>query len=123
VPSGAGKDRIEEKPANRRAKMSIKVEVREKRKSLSERIQEHPELWERIERMLDLVENAGGDVVKAAEAERQVGEELQQLGQEVLQAWAERQQQRQMEYWDGRRGVNRKEKKALLIHVLRTSRS
>ena len=91
--------------------MSIKVEGREKKRSLSERLQEHPELWERIERMLDLVENAEGDVVKAAEAERQVGEQLQQLGQEVLQAWAERQQQRQMSYWDGRGGINRKEKK------------
>jgi hypothetical protein len=92
--------------------MRIKVEEEQRKKSLAERIQEHPELWERIERMLDLVENAGGDVVKAAEAERQVGEQLQQLGQEVLQAWAERQNQRQMEYWDSRRGVNRKEKKA-----------
>jgi len=91
--------------------MRIKVEGPERKKSLPERLQEHPELWERIERMLDLMENAGGDVVKAAEAERQVGEQLQQLGQEVLQAWAERQNQRQMSYWDGRRGVNRKEKK------------
>ena len=91
--------------------MSIKVEGRERKKSLTERLQEHPELWERVERMLDLVENAGGDVVKAAEAEQQVGEQLQQLGQEVLQAWAERQQQRQMQYWEGREGVNRKEKK------------
>jgi hypothetical protein len=111
VPSGAGKDRIEKKPANRRAKMKIKEEEEKRKKSLAERLQEHPELWERVERMLDLVENAGGDVVKAAEAERQVGEQLQQLGQEVLEAWAERQHRRQMEYWDSREGVNRKEKK------------
>ncbi len=91
--------------------MSIKVEEEKRKKSLPERLQEHPELWERVERMLDLVENARGDVVKAAEAERQVGEQLQQLGQEVLQEWAERQQERQMSYWEGRRGVNRKEKK------------
>src|SRR5262245_14789186 len=91
--------------------MSIKEEGRERKKSLAERLQEHPELWERIERRLDVVENPGGDVVKAAEAERRVGEPLQQLGQEVLQAWAARQNQRQLSYWEGRGGVNRKETK------------
>lgn len=91
--------------------MNTQVEGVGRKKSLPERLQEHPELWSRIEQMLDLVENAGGDVVKAAEAERRVGEQLQQLGQEALQAWAERQQERQMRYWEGRSGVNRKEKK------------
>lgn len=91
--------------------MNPKVEGLEKKKSLLERLQEHPELWPRIEQILDLVENAGGDVVKAAEAERRVREQLRQLGQETLQAWAEGQQERQMRYWEGRSGVNRKEKK------------
>lgn len=91
--------------------MNRQVEGFGRKKSLPERLQEHPELWSRIEQMLDLVENAGGDVVKAAEAERRVGEQLQQLGQEALQAWAEGQQERQLRYWEGRSGVNRKEKK------------
>ena len=91
--------------------MKLTGTVLERKKSLPERLQEHPELWSRIEQMLDLVEDAGADVVKAAEAERRVGEQLQQFGQEVLEAWAKQQHQRQVRYWEGRAGVNRKEKK------------
>lgn len=86
--------------------------VRLKRKnSVPERLAEHPELWSRIGEVLDIVEDAEGDVSKAADAERRVGEQLQQLGQEALQAWAERQHQEQVSYWERRDGVNRKEKK------------
>ena len=83
----------------------------EKKKSLPERLQQHPELWGRVEQMLDLVEGTEQEVIKAAEAERLVGEQLQQLGQEAMQAWAEERQARQVRYWEGRKGVNRKEKK------------
>jgi hypothetical protein len=58
-----------------------------------------------------LVEGTKADVIKAAEAERQVGEQLRQLGQETLQAWAQAQHDRQARYWEQRAGVQRKEKK------------
>jgi hypothetical protein len=38
--------------------------------SLEERLGEYPELKAKIETMLAIIENAGGDVEKAAEAER-----------------------------------------------------
>ena len=83
----------------------------ERKQSLLERLQQHPQLWARVEHLLDLVEGRGEEVVKAAEAELRVGEQLQQLGQETLQAWAETQHDRQARYWGRRAGVQRKEKK------------
>lgn len=83
----------------------------ERKKSLPERLQEHPKLWARVEQLLDLVEGNGEGIVKAAEAEERVGEHLQQLGQESLQAWAEERHACQARYWERRAGVTRKEKK------------
>ena len=84
--------------------------------SLEERLKEYPELKTKIESMLAIIENAGGDVEKAAEAERRIIEELRQMGNEVLHSWARRQQQKKGEEYDTKPGVNRKEKKALLVH-------
>ena len=53
--------------------------------SLEERLKEYPELQGKIEAMLAIIENAGGDVEKAAEAERRIIEELRQMGSEVFQ--------------------------------------
>src|SRR5580693_1342306 len=61
--------------------------------SLEERLKEYPELKTKIESMLAIIENAGGDVEKAAEAERRIIEELRQMGNEVLHSWARRQHQ------------------------------
>ena len=80
--------------------------------SLEERLKEYPELKTKIESMLAIIENAGGDVAKAAEAERRIIEELRQMGNEVLHSWARRQQQKKEEEYDTKPGVNRKEKKS-----------
>ena len=45
---------------------------------LEERLKEYPELKTKTESMLAIIENAGGDVEKAAEAERRIIEELRQ---------------------------------------------
>lgn len=58
-------------------------------KSLEERLAAHPRLRERVERLIEVMENASGDVKLADEAERRVMEELRQLGLDVLQGWAE----------------------------------
>ncbi|SRR5258708_25810458 len=79
--------------------------------SLEERLQEYPELKVKIEAMLGIMENAGGDVEKAAEAERRIIEELRQMGNEVLHGWARHQQQKKEEQYQAQPGVNRKEKK------------
>ena len=79
---------------------------------MEERLKEYPELKAKIETMLAMIENAGGDMEKAAEAERRIIEELPQMGNEVLPSWARRQHQKKEEEYDPRPGVNRKEKES-----------
>jgi len=79
--------------------------------SLEERLKDFPKLRSRIERMLEVVENSGGDVEKAAIAEEHVTEELRQMGNEVLHSWAQRQEQKKEEKYNNKRGMNRKGKK------------
>jgi hypothetical protein len=94
-----------------------------KRPSLEERLKEYPELKAKIEAMLAIIENAGGDVAKAAEAERRIIEELRQMGNEVLQSWARRQQEKKETEYNAKPGVNRKEKKPLLVHATGKNRN
>ena len=80
-------------------------------RSLEERLGDHPELRTKVESLLAVVENAAGDVEKAAEAERRVTEELRQLGNEAMHAWARRQAERKENAVAQQPGVQRKEKK------------
>jgi hypothetical protein len=80
-------------------------------RSLEERLKEYPELKAKIEAMLAIIENAGGDVEKAAEAEQRIIEEMRQMGNEVLHSWARRQQQKKEDEYHAQPGVNRKRKK------------
>ncbi|QLH48621.1 MAG: ISKra4 family transposase [Candidatus Accumulibacter cognatus] len=57
---------------------------------LLERLNRHPTLRARMESLLGVVEDAAGDLEKADAAERRVIEELRQMGNEALAAWAER---------------------------------
>jgi len=91
--------------------------------NLEERLKEYPELKAKIEAMLAIIENAGGDVAKAAEAERRIIEELRQMGNEVLQDWARRQQEKKETEYNAKPGVNRKEKKPLLVHATGKNRN
>lgn len=56
---------------------------------LMTRLNRHPALRERMERLLEVVENAAGDARLADEAEQRVIEELRRLGADTLTAWAE----------------------------------
>jgi hypothetical protein len=64
-----------------------------------ERLEAYPHLKQRIEALLNVVENAAQDWERADKAlTRQsfiVIEELRQIGQQALQAWAQTQQQQQ----------------------------
>jgi hypothetical protein len=73
--------------------------------SLEERLKEYPELKAKIETMLGIIENAGGDI------ESRIIEELRQMGNEVLQGWARGQQAKKEQEYNAKPGVNRKEKK------------
>lgn len=81
------------------------------RQNLLERLEKHPELKERFEMIMDLVENVSGEVEKADEAERRAIEAVRQLGNEILLGWAQRQQQKKENECDQRGEFSRKEKK------------
>jgi len=57
---------------------------------LLERLNRHPQMRTRVESLLAVVEDAEGDCERADAAERRVIEELRQMGNEALTAWAER---------------------------------
>lgn len=59
-------------------------------RSLEERLSCHPELHQKIEQLLKVVESTGDDLARADEAERQVIETLRQMGHDALSAWATR---------------------------------
>ena len=80
-------------------------------RGLEERLRAHPQLRAKMEALLAVVENTAGDVEKAAEAERRVTEELRQMGNEALQAWARRQAERKGEEAAHQPGMQCKEKK------------
>jgi hypothetical protein len=54
----------------------------------------HPQIKSRIAVMLAVVEDAGGDLKEADAAEMRMIEEVRRMGQEALQAWADRQVQK-----------------------------
>jgi hypothetical protein len=53
------------------------------------RLKHHPHLRERLETLLNIVDNVAGDCTKADTAEQAVIDEIRKLGHEVLQSWAE----------------------------------
>ena len=79
--------------------------------SLEARLKAYPELRAKVETMLQIIENAGGDVEKAAVAEQRVIDAMRELGNDVLHSWAHRQHQKKEEEFQAKPGVNRKEKK------------
>ena len=95
--------------------MSVRFTEREVailgRPNLEARLDKYPGLRAKVEGMLAIVENAGGDVEKAAVAEQRVIDAIRELGQDVLQQWAHRQQDAQAAACQATPGVNRKEKK------------
>jgi hypothetical protein len=96
---------------SKRERFSLIETASIRKRSLDERLRDLPEVRARVERMLDLIDNAAGDVEKAAEAERRVTEELRQMGNEMLHGWARRQAQKKEARYNDKEGVNRKEKK------------
>lgn len=58
---------------------------------LLKRLSRHPVIRERIASLLDVVEDEGDDLKRADDAEDRVVEEVRRMGQEALQAWAQRQ--------------------------------
>ena len=79
--------------------------------SLEGRLQAYPALRAKIETMLHIIENAGGDVEKAAVAEQRVIDAMRELGNDILHQWARRQHEKKEATCHATPGMNRKEKK------------
>ena len=94
-----------------------------KRETVSERLERHPALKARMERILDVVENASGDVHRADEAERRAIEEVRQMGLEIMQDWGQKTSSEAALDLEAKGGVVREVKKtALDLHVRRSDR-
>jgi hypothetical protein len=78
---------------------------------LLSRLNKHPQLRGRVERLVEIVEDAGDDLRKADEAERCVIEEVRRLGQEVLEGWADGQVAKRADALERTPGVWREGKK------------
>jgi hypothetical protein len=94
-----------------RERFSLVKKDSHQKQSLEERLNEFPELRDKVESMLDVIQNAAGDVEKASEAEQRFVEELRQMGNTALHSWARRQEQKKVAKYNNAEGVNRKEKK------------
>jgi hypothetical protein len=81
------------------------------RRPLEARLDAYPGLRAKVEGLVDIIENTGGDVEKAAVAEQRVIDAIRTLGHDILEQWAHRQQATQAAACQAKPGVNRKEKK------------
>lgn len=82
----------------------------------------HPQIKKRIASMLAVVEDAGGDLKLADAAEIRLIEEIRRMGQEAMQAWADRQVERSEQNIRQSGQVHREGKKTLLAHPRRRHR-
>lgn len=81
---------------------------------LGTRLNRHPDVKARVVRLLDLVENAGGDLKRADEAEQRAIEELRMMGQELLHGWGQRLADDEARQLEAGSGVVRQVKKTPL---------
>ncbi len=56
-------------------------------------LREQPQIRQRLASLLSVVRDEGGDLKRADDAEERLSEELRRMGQEAMQAWAQRQVQ------------------------------
>jgi hypothetical protein len=78
---------------------------------LAERLNRHPEFRDKVEELLDVVDNKSGNANKADDAEDLIWEELREMGQRAMQDWAERKHERVVAESEKRNELSRKEKR------------
>jgi hypothetical protein len=88
-------------------------------KRINERLSKHPELLNRLDRLLDIIENKDGRATLADDAEERVVTEMRELGKEVLEEWAkDESQRREGAILNSGVCVKKKAKKTLLAYHL-----
>ncbi len=60
-----------------------------KEQKIVDRLNQHPKLRDRVESLLDVIENTAGDCTKADDAERYVIEALRKMGNDALHCWGD----------------------------------
>ena len=83
-----------------------------------QRLQAHPQIRQRIVRLLLAVDNCAGDLRRADDAQLCLTQELRRLGQEAMQAWAQGQVHVTEEEVRRTGRAHREGKKTLLAHHL-----
>ena len=63
---------------------------KQKDENFLERLNSQPKLRDRVEALLNVMENTAGDCTKADDAEQRVVDEVRQMGNEALHGWAEK---------------------------------
>lgn len=90
--------------------------------SIEERLNRHPVLKNRVESLLNIIENSSGNIDTADNAEKRVVEELRQMGNEMLNDWASEQESIAVEaIRDENEKVIGHGKKTLLAYYLRNN--
>jgi hypothetical protein len=89
------------------------------KEQVGQRLERHPTVKARVERMLDLIENVGGDLKRADDAERRAIEELRAMGQELLCDWGQRLADAEARQLEGGGEVCRQVKKTVLAQHVR----
>ena len=75
------------------------------------RLEKHPELYEKFNRLLLIAENKTEDVMTADEAEEKLFQEVRQLERELLQSWADHKQSQIAQKYERKVGMQRRGKK------------
>ena len=78
---------------------------------LIRKLESYPEVLDRVERIMEVVENDTGEAITADEAEELLVQELRRMGHDALQGWARRKEVKLERDYSGRSGVVRREKK------------
>ena len=100
--------------------MDMDTELKEARaEDVAHRLERHPIVKARITKLLDLIENTGGDVRRADDAERRAIDELRAMGQELLHGWGQRLADEEAQRLSQDAGFVRQVKKTPLAQYLR----
>ena len=100
---------------------SRKAEVTDE--ELLDSLKRYPGIRSRVVRLLEVVENTGGDLKRADEAEERTIEELRAMGQALLGAWGQRLSDEEAKLLDGQGQVVHQVKKTALAQHLWPNRS
>jgi hypothetical protein len=116
------RDRVDKSRTAHNEETTMVLEMEGKGYSEAEllhRLERHPRVKAREGRLLDLIENTGGDLKRADDAERRAIEELRKMGQELLQDRGQGRAEEEAKQLERQGQVTRQLKKTVLAQHLR----